>query len=101
MKWCEAYIQMKENKAFVRRAVWGTKYLVWLKPSINIREEWCRDKLLLKVIQNFGMRDSDTNTKLVKAEDAICLFNGHSIETGWQPRPEDKVADDWMIIELK
>ena len=101
MKWCEAYIQMKENKAFVRRESWGHKYFIWLKPSINIREEWCKDQLLLKVIQNFGMKDSDTNTKLIKAEDAICMFTGYSVETGWQPRSEDKVADDWTIMILK
>lgn len=100
MKWCEAYIQMKENKAFVKRASWGIRYFIWLKPAINVREEWCKDPLLLKVIQTFGLRDADTNTKVIKAEDAICLYNGYSIETGITLRPEDKVADDWMIVKI-
>ena len=101
MKWSEAYIQMKDNKAFVRRQTWGHKYFIWLKHSINIREEWCKDPLLLEVIKTFGMIDANTNTRLIKAEDAICLFNGYSVETGMSLRPEDRVADDWEIVKLK
>ena len=100
MKWCEAYIKMKENKVFVRRESWGHQYFMWLKPSTWIREEWCKDPLLLQVVQNLGRKDADTNTKVIKVEDAICLYNGFSVETGITLRPEDKVADDWIVVKM-
>lgn len=100
MKWCEAYIQMKENKSFVRRKVWGKSYIVWLKPVFFIQEDWCKDENLKKLVSNFGGINEE-GKRILKGEEALSLFNGHSVETGWQPRPEDKVADDWEIVELK
>lgn len=100
MKWCEAYIQMKENKSFVRRKVWGKSYIVWLKPIFFIQEYWCKDENLKKLVSNFGGINEE-GKRILKGEEALSLFNGHSVETGWQPRPEDKVADDWEIVELK
>ena len=100
MKWCEAYIQMKENKAFVRRAVWGSNYLVWLKPVFMIQEDWCKDENLKKLVSNFGGINED-GKRVLKGAESLSLFNGYSVEAGWQPRPEDRVADDWMIVELK
>ena len=100
MKWCEAYIQMKENKAFVRRAVWGKNYIVWLKPKFMIQEDWCKDENLKKLVSNFGGINEE-GKRILKGEEALSLFNGHSVEIGWYPRPEDKVADDWEIVELK
>lgn len=100
MKWSEAYIQMKENKAFVRRKVWGKSYIIWLKPVFFIQEDWCKDENLKKLIHNFGGINEE-GKRILKGEEAISLFNGHSVEAGWQPRPEDKIADDWEIVELK
>lgn len=98
MKWCEAYMQMKNNKAFVRRDSWGHKYFIWLKPAVDVKLEWCKDELLKKVIEHFG--HTFDGQRVIKAEDAFCLYNGYSIETGFQLRPEDKVADDWRVINL-
>lgn len=100
MKWCEAYIQMKENKAFVRRTTWGSKYLVWLKPVFMIQEDWCKDENLKKLVSNFGGMGKD-GKRVLKGEESLSLFNGYSVEAGWQPRPEDRVADDWIIVDLK
>lgn len=99
MKWCEAYIQMKDNNAFVRRKVWGKGYIAWLKPASIIKEEWCKDEKLKKLISNFGHIDKE-GKKLIEGEQAICLFNGRSVETGWNPRNEDKVSEDWEIVNL-
>ena len=98
MKWCEAYIQMKDNKAFVRRDSWGHKYFIWLKPSVNVKLEWCKDELLKKVIEHFG--HTLDGQQIIKAEDALCLYNGYSVETGFKLRPEDKVADDWSVVKF-
>ena len=98
MKWCEAYIQMKEKKAFVRRDVWDTKYFIWLKPAILVKLSWCKDENLKKVIEHFGRKvDGDD---VLRAKNTISLFNGFSVETGFQLRPEDKVADDWSVVNL-
>lgn len=98
MKWCKAYIEMKEKGAFVKRASWGNKYFCWLKPAANIQLSWCRDPQLKKVVETFGHKME--NDLYIKAEDCLCLFNGHSVETGFQLRPEDKVADDWIIVNI-
>lgn len=99
MKWCEAYIQMKENKAFVRRTTWGSKYFVWLKPVFMIQEDWCKDENLKKLVSNFGALN-DEGKRVLKGEEAFSLFNGKSVEAGWHPRPEDKLADDWTVVNI-
>ena len=98
MKWCQAYIKMKDEGAFIRRATWGHKYFCWLKPAITIKLSWCRDLQLKKVIETFG--HNLDNELCIKAEDCLCLFNGITVETGFQLRPEDKIADDWEVINL-
>lgn len=100
MRWCEIYIKMKEEGAFARRAVWGSKYLIWLKPVFMIQEDWCKDENLKTLINKFGIKN-DNGVKVLKGEEAFSLFNGRTIEAGWQPRPEDKLADDWEIVKLK
>lgn len=99
MKWCEAYIQMKENKAFVRRTTWGSKYFVWLKPGFMIQEDWCKDENLKKLVSNFGALNGE-GKRVLKGEEAFSLFNGRSVEAGWHPRPEDKMADDWIVVNI-
>ena len=100
MKFHEAYEQMKNNKAFVRRSVWGDKYIIWLKPVFFIQEDWCKDENLKKLINNFGGKNEE-GKRILKGEETFSLFNGHSVEAGWQPRLEDKIANDWEIVELK
>lgn len=99
MKWCEAYIQMKDNNAFVRRDCWGYKYFIWLKPAIDIRLEWCRDPQLKQVVEKYGHK-TDDGSLMIKAKDCICLYNGHCVETGFVLRREDLVAEDWRVIKL-
>ena len=99
MKWCEAYIQMKENNAFVRRSVWGTNYVLWLKPEFLIQEDWCKDENLKKLISKYGHKN-DKGINVIKGVATLSLFNGHYVESGWILRQEDKVADDWMIVNL-
>lgn len=99
MKWCEAYIQMKENKAFVRRTTWGSKYFVWLKPEFMIQEDWCKDENLKKLVSNFGALNNE-GKKVLKGEEAFSLFNGKSVEAGWYPRPEDRTANDWIVVNI-
>lgn len=99
MTWNEAYIQMKNNNAFVRRDSWGHKYFIWLKPATHVKLEWCKDQLLRKVVETFG-RKNENNEQFIRAEDALCLYNGYSVETGFQLRPEDRAADDWRVINL-
>ena len=99
MRWCEAYIQMKENKAFVRRTTWGRKYFFWLKPEFMIQEDWCKDENLKKLVSNFGALNGE-GKRVLKGEEAFSLFNGRSVETGWHPRPEDKIADDWIVVNI-
>ena len=99
MRWCEAYIQMKEKKAFVKRKFWGQRYMVWLKPVFFIQEEWCKDENLKKLINVYGDKNEE-GKKILKGEESLCLFTGHSVEQGWQPIPEDKVAEDWEIVEF-
>lgn len=100
MKWCEAYIQMKENNAFVRRKVWGKNYIIWLKPVFLIQEDWCKDENLKKIISNFGGLNGE-GKKIIKGKESISLFDGFGVESGWEPRPEDKIANDWEVVTLK
>lgn len=99
MRWCEAYIQMKENKAFVRRTTWGSKYFVWLKPEFMIQEDWCKDENLKKLVSNFGALNGE-GKRVLKGEEVFSLFDGRGVTAGWYPRPEDKTADDWIVVNL-
>ncbi len=99
MRWCEAYIQMKENKAFVRRTTWGHKYFVWLKPEFMIQEDWCKDENLKKLVSTFGALN-DEGKRVLKGEEAFSLFDGRSVQPGWYPRPEDRMADDWIVVNI-
>lgn len=98
MNWTNAYIEMKDNGAFVKRASWGTKYCIWLKPAVNVQLDWCRDPQLKKIVETYGHISNDT--KVIKAEDCLCLFNGITVETGFQLRREDRVAEDWIVVNI-
>lgn len=98
MKWSNAYIEMKNNKAVVRRKTWGSKYMIWLKPRTLINPEMCHDEVLKSIILKFGKR-SDKGS-VIEAKEVICLYTGYNIETGFYLKPEDLVADDWEIVNL-
>lgn len=98
MKWSEAYMTMKDDNVFVRRATWGTKYLMWVKPAVRIKANWCRDKQLKTLVHKFGhMVDGE---QVLRCYDAFCLFDGYAVKTGFELRSEDKVADDWEVVKL-
>lgn len=64
-----------------------------------IQEDWCKDENLKKLVSNFGALN-DEGKRVLKGEEAVSLFNGRSVEANWHPRPEDKMADDWIVVNI-
>lgn len=77
------------------RKSWNGQKVVWLKPSCMVKSEWCKDPIL----KHFA----DLNGGEIYAQAVMCMavnddHNNKTIITGWNPKAEDLLADDWEII---
>ena len=79
--------------AKVRRKKWVcVGAFLWLKPSTNVKAEWCKDPLLKELAEKAGGE--------IPATDTICMFTAqHTILTGWAPQQSDMFAEDWEVID--
>ena len=94
MNFTDALKSIKDGNLAYREA-WKGQKAVWLKPSCVVKSEWCKDPSLKKI--------ADLNGGEIYAQAVICVYitddhNNESIITGWNPAPEDMLADDWEII---
>ena len=99
MKWCQAFIKMKEDKAFVRRKVWDKNYFIWYKPAVKIMSSWCKDPNLKAVIDKFGKLNGE-GERYVHSEEVFSIYDGFAIKTGFEITKVDRIAEDWEIVEF-
>ena len=99
MKWCQAFIQMKDNNAFVRRKAWPQNYFIWYKPEAQVLESWCKDLNLKKVINRFGKFNNDKE-RFISCEDVFCIYDRFKVKTGFEITRGDRYSEDWEIVEL-
>ena len=78
--------------ACVRRKNWDCMgAFLWLKPTVNVKAEWCKDPMLKGL--------AEANGGEIEALDTICMFTAqHTILTGWIPQQSDMFAEDWEVI---
>ena len=81
----------------VARAGWNGKGMfLWLKPATEVKEEWCRDPMLIEIARENG--------GTIPALGTICMYTHDStgrkaILTGWLASQSDMLCEDWYIVE--
>ena len=87
---------MKQGKK-VARAGWNGKGMfLWLKPSVTIKAEWCKDEMIKELVEANGGEIMGLGT--------ICMYTHDStgrkaILTGWLASQSDMLYDDWVVVE--
>lgn len=100
MTWSEVYTALKNGKAdFARRESWGKGYLIWLKEEVYIKESWCKDEKLKYVISKYGIL-GENGEKQLKGVSFIQMITPYASVKPYESYPEDKVANDWVTINI-
>lgn len=86
---------LKQGKKVTRRGWNGKGMYLWLKPSVIIKAEWCKDELLKSIAEANGGEILGLGT--------ICMFTHDStgrkaILTGWLASQSDVLSEDWEIV---
>ena len=87
---------MKRGKKVSRKGWNGKGMFLWLKPSTQIKAEWCKDEKLKGLVEENGGEILGLGT--------VCMYTHDStgrkaILTGWIASQTDMLAEDWMIVE--
>lgn len=87
---------LKEGKKVTRKGWNGKGMFLWLKPETTIKEEWCKDEFLKKLVHENGGE--------IKGLGTICMYTHDSsgrkaILTGWLASQSDMLSEDWIILE--
>lgn len=86
---------MKKGKRVARKGWNGKGMYLWLKPSAQIKAEWCKDERLKKA--------ADENGGEILGLGTICMFTHDStgrkaVLTGWLASQSDMLCDDWYVL---
>ena len=87
---------MKRGKKVARKGWNGKGVYLWLKPSAQIKAEWCKDEMLKKAAEENGGEILGLGT--------ICMYThdstGHkAVLTGWLASQSDMLCEDWEVVE--
>lgn len=96
MSFGDAIEAMKAGKKVTRRGWNGKGMFLWLKPSTNIKAEWCKDEMLKGLVEANGGEILGLGT--------ICMYTHDStgrkaILTGWLASQSDMLALDWQVVD--
>lgn len=65
---------------------------LWLKPSVVIKSDWCKDPLLKEL--------ADANGGELEALGTICMRTADGkVLTGWLASQTDILSEDWIIYD--
>ena len=90
-------IEAMKRGAKVSRKGWNGKGMwLWLKPSDQIKAEWCKDEMLKKAAEENGGEILGLGT--------ICMYTHDStgrkaVLTGWLASQSDMLYEDWEVVE--
>ena len=95
MTFGEAIELLKQGKRVTRLGWNGRGMFLWLKPETIIKEEWCKDDFLKKLVHENGGE--------IKGLGTICMYTHDSsgrkaILTGWLASQSDMLCEDWYIV---
>ena len=87
---------MKRGKKVARKGWNGKGMWLWLKPSEQIKAEWCKDEMLKKAAEENGGEILGLGT--------ICMYTHDStgrkaVLTGWLASQSDMLYEDWAVVE--
>jgi hypothetical protein len=89
-------IELLKAGKLVSRKNWNGKHrFLWLKQGVTIQREWCKDPLLLNVIDLYGECEAMEGLGTVRMKTA-----DDKILTGWLASQTDMLSEDWQEIEL-
>ena len=87
---------MKRGKKVARKGWNGKGMWLWLKPSAQIKAEWCKDEMLKSAAEENGGEILGLGT--------ICMYTHDStgrkaVLTGWLASQSDMLYEDWLVVE--
>ena len=90
MNFGQALQELKNGNLVTRNGWNGKNMFLWLKPATKIKEEWCKDPVLLRICQDNGGE--------VEALGTICMKTAdNKVVTGWVPSQADMLLEDWGL----
>ena len=95
MDFGDAIRALKAGKKVSRKGWNGKGMFLWLKPSANIKAEWCKDEMLKCLVEANGGEILGLGT--------ICMYTHDStgrnaILTGWLASQSDMLVEDWFEV---
>jgi hypothetical protein len=87
-----AAIEAMKKGSRVAREGWNGKGMyLWLLPAAEVKKEWVKDPMLLKV---FGEKDTLNCLGSIRM-----LTAGGEVLTGWLASQSDMLAEDWFLVD--
>lgn len=90
MNFGQALEELKAGNLITRTGWNGKNMFLWLKPETKIKEEWCKDPILLRICQDNGGEVDALGTICMKTAD-------NKVLTGWIASQTDMLSDDWEL----
>lgn len=90
MNFGQALEELKAGNLVTRKGWNGKNMFLWLKPATKIKEEWCKDPILLRICQDNGGEVDALGTICMKTAD-------NKVLTGWLASQTDMLSDDWEL----
>lgn len=90
MNFGQALEELKAGNLITRTGWNGKNMFLWLKPATKIKEEWCKDPILLRICQDNGGEVDALGTICMKTSD-------NKVLTGWLANQTDMLSDDWEL----
>ena len=87
----QAVESLKRGFKVARKGWNGKGMFLWLKPSVVIKSEWCKDPLLKGLADENGGEIVGLGTICMKTAD-------NKILTGWLASQTDMLSNDWVLV---
>lgn len=92
----EALESLKAGKRVSRKGWNGKDMFLWLKEATIVKEEWCKDPELKRLVRDNGGE--------LPALGTICMYTydgtgRRAILTGWLASQADMLSSDWVLVE--
>ena len=96
MTFGDAVEVLKRGGKVARKGWNGKGMFLWLKPSAQIKAEWCKDEKLKALVEQNGGE--------MLALGTVCMYTHDStgrkaILTGWLCSQSDMLCEDWIVVE--
>ncbi len=87
----DAIVLLKQGKKVARKGWNGKGMYLWLKPATTIQASWCKDPILLDIVNDNGGEAEAVGTICMRTAD-------NKILTGWLASQTDILTEDWIEV---